>query len=49
VAFFADFEDFPHQDGSAPNASGINYNFLRAAKAMKTLKSITDERIATPG
>jgi arylsulfatase len=46
-SFFADFEDYPHQDGSALNAAGINYAYLRNAKALKTLKSI--ERIGTPG
>jgi arylsulfatase len=45
--FFADFEDYPHQDGSALNAGGINYKFLKEAKAMKTLKSM--ERVGTPG
>jgi len=45
--FFADFDDFPHQDGSSLNAAAINYRFLKEAKAMKTLTSL--ERMGTPG
>ena len=45
--FFADFEDFPHQDGSSLNPAGVNYTFLKQAKAMKTLGEL--ERMGTPG
>jgi arylsulfatase len=45
--FFADFDKFPHQDGSSLNASGINYGMLRQGEAMKRLKDV--ERIMTPG
>lgn len=42
--FFADFDEFPHQDGSSLNAGGINYSTLRAADALKRLKEM--ERFA---
>jgi arylsulfatase len=42
--FFADYEKFPHQEGTSLNASGINYGMLRQAEAMKRLKEL--ERFA---
>jgi arylsulfatase len=45
--FFADFETFPHQDGTSLNPGGIDYAYLRQAMAMKTLKNL--ERVGTPG
>jgi arylsulfatase len=38
--FFADFDKFPHQEGSSLNAGGINYGLLRQAEAMKRLKDL---------
>jgi arylsulfatase A-like enzyme len=38
--FFADFDTFPHQEGSSLNAGGIGYGMLRQAEAMKRLKEI---------
>jgi arylsulfatase len=45
--FFADFDNFPHQDGSSLNAGAINYGMLRQAEAMKRLKEI--ETLTRPG
>ena len=42
--FFADYDQFPHQEGTALNAGGINYGFLRQTDAMKRLKDL--ERLA---
>ncbi|WP_201834811.1 arylsulfatase [Microvirga zambiensis] len=42
--FFADFEQFPYQEGSTLNASGINYGMLRQQAALKRLNDI--ERLA---
>jgi arylsulfatase len=42
--FFADYDKFPHQEGSSLNASGIGYGLLRQAEAMKRLKQL--ERFA---
>jgi len=38
--FFADYEKFPHQEGSALNAGGIGYGLIRQAEAMKRLKEL---------
>jgi arylsulfatase len=38
--FFVDYDNFPHQEGSSLNASGINYGMLRQAEAMKRLKEL---------
>lgn len=38
--FFADFNDFPFQEGSSLNASGINYGLLRQQAALKRLGEI---------
>jgi len=38
--FFADYEQFPHQEGSSLNAGGIGYGLLRQAEAMKRLKDL---------
>lgn len=46
-SFFQDFDQYPHQDGSSLNASGINYGLLRQTEAMKRLKEV--ERMGTPG
>jgi len=45
--FFSDFEDFPHQAGSALNAGGINYGLLKQTEALKRLKEL--EGFATAG
>ena len=42
--FFADYDQFPHQEGTALNAGGINYGLLRQTDAMKRLKDL--ERLA---
>jgi arylsulfatase len=42
--FFADFNDYPYQEGSTLNPSGINYGFLRQQDALKRLKEL--ERLA---
>ena len=42
--FFADYDDFPHQEGSTLNPSGINYGLLRQQDAFKRLKDV--ERLA---
>jgi arylsulfatase len=42
--FFADFDQFPYQEGSTLNASGINYGMLRQQAALKRLNEI--ERLA---
>jgi arylsulfatase len=39
-ALFADYEQYPHQDGDSLNAGGINYGMLRQAEAMKRLKEL---------
>ncbi|MBX3536905.1 MAG: arylsulfatase [Chelatococcus sp.] len=38
--FFADFDEFPYQEGSSLNAGGINYGLLRQQAALKRLKDI---------
>jgi arylsulfatase A-like enzyme len=38
--FFANFDTFPHQEGSSLNAGSIGYGMLRQAEAMKRLKEI---------
>jgi hypothetical protein len=38
--FFADYENFPHQEGSSLNASGIGYAMIRQVEAMKRLKDL---------
>jgi arylsulfatase A-like enzyme len=38
--FFADFENFPYQSGTALNAGGINYGTLRQKEALQRLKSV---------
>jgi arylsulfatase len=38
--FFEDYLDFPHQEGSSLNASGINYNMLKMKEAMERLKQV---------
>ena len=37
---FADFNDFPYQEGSTLNPSGINYGLLRQQAAMKRLQEM---------
>ncbi|MBR0819877.1 arylsulfatase [Bradyrhizobium liaoningense] len=41
--FFSDFDQFPYQEGSSLNASGINYGLLRQQAALKRLNEL--ERI----
>ncbi|MBK3801131.1 sulfatase-like hydrolase/transferase [Azospirillum brasilense] len=43
---FADFDQFPYQEGSTLNPSGINYGLLRQQAALKRLQDV--ERIAPP-
>jgi len=38
--FFSDFDQFPYQEGSSLNASGINYGLLRQQAALKRLKDL---------
>jgi arylsulfatase A-like enzyme len=38
--FFADFAQFPYQEGSSLNASGINYGLLRQEAALKRLNEL---------
>ncbi|HEV2156229.1 arylsulfatase [Bradyrhizobium sp.] len=38
--FFSDFDQFPYQEGSSLNASGINYGLLRQQAALKRLGEI---------
>jgi hypothetical protein len=45
--FFADYDKFPHQEGSSLNAGGINYGMLRQAEAMNRLKEV--ETMSRPG
>jgi len=45
--FFADYDQFPHQEGSSLNASGINYGMLRQQDALKRLKEM--ETMSRPG
>ncbi|MDM9646787.1 arylsulfatase [Rhizobium sp. S163] len=42
--FFADFDQFPYQEGSTLNASNINYGLLRQQAALKRLNEL--ERLA---
>ena len=39
-AFFSTLEDYPFQEGASLNAAGINYNSLKAMKAMNMLKEL---------
>jgi arylsulfatase len=45
--FFADYDQFPHQEGNSLNAGGIGYGMLRQQDAMKRLKEI--ETMSRPG
>lgn len=38
--FFADYGDFPHQDGSSLNSGNIGYSLLKQMDAMKRLKNV---------
>jgi arylsulfatase len=38
--FFADFEQFPHQEGSSLNPSSIGYGLLRQKEALKRLQEL---------
>ena len=38
--FFADYFDFPHQEGSSLNAAGIGYNMLEMKEAMERLMQV---------
>jgi arylsulfatase A-like enzyme len=38
--FFSDFTEFPYQEGSTLNASGINYGLLRQQAALQRLKEL---------
>jgi arylsulfatase len=38
--FFADFNQFPYQEGSSLNAAGINYGMLRQQAALQRLKEL---------
>ena len=44
--FLGTLEGYPFQEGSSLSASGINYNSLKAAKALQRLKEI--ESISLP-
>ncbi|MNL44275.1 hypothetical protein D3C87_1668390 [compost metagenome] len=38
--FFSDFDQYPYQEGSTLNASGINYGLLRQQSALKRLNEL---------
>ena len=38
--FFSDFNQYPYQEGSSLNASGINYSLLRQEAALKRLNDL---------
>jgi arylsulfatase A-like enzyme len=38
--FFADFDQFPYQQGNSLNAGGINYGLLRQQEALRRLKDL---------
>ena len=38
--FFADFNQYPYQEGSTLNPSGINYGYLRQQDALKRLNDL---------
>jgi arylsulfatase len=38
--FFADFEDYPYQTGSALNAGSINYSLIKTREAMERLAQV---------
>ncbi len=38
--FFSDFDQYPYQEGSSLNASGINYSLLRQQAALKRLNEL---------
>ena len=40
--FFATIPDYPFQEGSSLSAGGINYNSLKAMKAMNMLKELEE-------
>ena len=40
-SFFADYDKYPHQEGSSLSAAGINYNSLKAMELMKKLQSLS--------
>ena len=44
--FLATLPEYPFQQGSSLNAAGINYNSLKAMKAMKRLNEL--ESLAAP-
>ncbi|MFL9483697.1 arylsulfatase [Chitinophagaceae bacterium LWZ2-11] len=44
--FFADYDKYPHQEGSTLNPSGIGYGLLKQQDAMKRLKEV--ESLASP-
>lgn len=39
--FFADYDQFPRQEGSSLNAAGINYNSIKIMELLKKLETIT--------
>ena len=39
-AFFAHYEQYPHQEGNSLSAGGIGCGMLRQAEAMKGLKEL---------
>ena len=39
--FFADYDKYPHQEGSSLSAAGINYNSLKEMELMKKLQSLS--------
>ena len=41
--FFATIPDYPFQEGSSLSAAGINYNSLKAMKAMNMLKELKEQ------
>ena len=41
--FFSTIEDYPFQEGATLNAAGINYNTLKAMKAMRMLGELREQ------
>jgi hypothetical protein len=46
-SFFADYDSFPHQEGSSLNAAGIGYGMLKMQDAMKRLKEVETLNVPT--
>jgi hypothetical protein len=45
--FFANYDEFPHQEGSSLNAGSIGYGMLKMQEAMKRLKDVESLSVPT--